>query len=267
MRRPIARDINQRKRAVGSQVSSWVNPFSPLELSPALWLDASDGSTFTYSSGTLVSQWNDKSGNNRHATQSSSTSQPDRSGTLNGLSTVVFDGSNDFFTLGDVLDLGTNDLTVAVVVKRTSGTNATIIGKYKVTPLNGMWLLLRETTLRTVYKSSNLSGAFTSTTWTATTAQQITAVITRGTTGTIQDYINSSANTPTSIADTADKTTSHNNSVSAYIGALRDSTDTGFIAGYYWTGEIAEVLVFLSALNNTDRGKVETYLKNKWRTS
>jgi len=34
-----------------------------------LWLDAADASVFTYSSGTIVSQWTDKSGNNYNFTQ------------------------------------------------------------------------------------------------------------------------------------------------------------------------------------------------------
>ena len=41
----------------------------PSEISNlALWLDASDTSTISYDTSNLVSQWNDKSGNNYHAT-------------------------------------------------------------------------------------------------------------------------------------------------------------------------------------------------------
>jgi hypothetical protein len=46
--------------------------YSPLSASPALWLDANDYSTFTFSSGTNISAWADKSGNTRHATGVSS---------------------------------------------------------------------------------------------------------------------------------------------------------------------------------------------------
>ena len=41
-----------------------------------LWLDAADDSTFSYSSGTEVSQWRDKSGNNFHANQATVGNQP-----------------------------------------------------------------------------------------------------------------------------------------------------------------------------------------------
>lgn len=52
------------------------NSFSPIQISNCvLWLDAADSTTLTLN-GSSVSQWNDKSGNNRNATQSTSSSQP-----------------------------------------------------------------------------------------------------------------------------------------------------------------------------------------------
>ena len=60
------------------------------------WYDAADGSTFSYSSGTVVSQWNDKSGNGRHLTQAVVADQPNRNVTLNGLPACYF--NSDFMT-------------------------------------------------------------------------------------------------------------------------------------------------------------------------
>jgi hypothetical protein len=69
----------------------FVNPASISNL--YLWLDADDASTFTYSSGTVVSQWNDKSANGYNATQATVANQPSR---VTSPSTgVKFDGSND----------------------------------------------------------------------------------------------------------------------------------------------------------------------------
>ena len=51
--------------------------------------------TFTYSSSTVVSQWQDKSGLNRHFNQGTVANQPNRNGTQNGHTTVLFDGTND----------------------------------------------------------------------------------------------------------------------------------------------------------------------------
>jgi hypothetical protein len=57
------------------------------------WWDASDASTFTFSSGTVVSQWRDKSSNARHLSPGVA---PSRSATVNGLAAVAFDGIDDY---------------------------------------------------------------------------------------------------------------------------------------------------------------------------
>ena len=69
--------------------------WNPSMIQTALWLDAADPSTITTVSG-AVSQWNDKSGNGRHATQTTAGSRPAYSSTgFNSLPGVTFDGSND----------------------------------------------------------------------------------------------------------------------------------------------------------------------------
>jgi hypothetical protein len=69
----------------------------------ALWLDASDGSTVfdavsggsPVAPGGAVWRWEDKSGNGRHFTQSTTNNHPTYTGTLNGRNVITFDGSND----------------------------------------------------------------------------------------------------------------------------------------------------------------------------
>jgi len=69
-------------------------PFTPLDLAPALWLDASDTATITAASGS-VSQWDDKSGNGRNVTQGTAAAQPTTgAATLNGLNVLSFDGGD-----------------------------------------------------------------------------------------------------------------------------------------------------------------------------
>jgi len=72
--------------------------FSPLDVSGLqLWLDASDETTITESSGS-VSQWDDKSGNGNHVTQGTAASQPSTGvNTKNGRNVLTFAG-NEFFT-------------------------------------------------------------------------------------------------------------------------------------------------------------------------
>lgn len=70
--------------------------FSPRQVADlALWLDASDASTITLN-GSTVSEWQDKSGNGKHAGQATAVDQPTyTANVVNGRSAVVFDGSSD----------------------------------------------------------------------------------------------------------------------------------------------------------------------------
>lgn len=242
--------------------------WTPASLSPALWLDASDASSFTYHSGTIVSQWNDLSGSNRHATQATSGNAPTRATTLNGLSTVDFDGTDDWMTCGDVLDLGTSNITVYAAVKfdtlAASAQGRTVIGKYKVTSADGSWLMLNEyattTKMRSVYDAGTLTVA-TSATYADTTGTLLGMIVDRAA-GTITQRVDGATNGTASF--TPDSGSSRNIATSVYIGALRDAADTGFTANYWFNGQIAEVVVCLSALSTTDRDLLESYLNAKW---
>lgn len=65
------------------------DPFSPLDLSPALWLDASDAATIT-ATGSAVDAWNDKSGAARHFTGSGAFRPSTGTRTQNSLNVVDF---------------------------------------------------------------------------------------------------------------------------------------------------------------------------------
>ena len=72
--------------------------FDVNDLSPALWLDAADSSTIEDNGG-KVSQWDDKSGNNNHLSQSNSSYQPQYNPTqLNGQGGVDFHQSKKLFS-------------------------------------------------------------------------------------------------------------------------------------------------------------------------
>ena len=73
-------------------------PWTPANITTAMWLDAADATTITLN-GSTVSQWNDKSGNARNASQATAAAQPSYvSGGLNNLNVIRFDGSNDVLT-------------------------------------------------------------------------------------------------------------------------------------------------------------------------
>ena len=73
---------------------------SPLDIAtPALWLDASDAASITESGG-LVSQWSDKSGNNRHATASSTARPTTGTRTVGGRNALDFNGTANSMATG-----------------------------------------------------------------------------------------------------------------------------------------------------------------------
>ena len=89
---------NDELRALTSY-SRNVPLWTPAQISTALWLDAADASTITLN-GSTVSQWADKSGNGRNATQPTASSQPtSNTRTLNGLNVLDFNA--------DVIGIGT----------------------------------------------------------------------------------------------------------------------------------------------------------------
>ena len=68
-----------------------VSGFNPKSIaSLRAWYDASDNAQFTYSSGTFVSEWRDKSGYGLHAANASAGEQPTRNATRNGRTAVTF---------------------------------------------------------------------------------------------------------------------------------------------------------------------------------
>jgi hypothetical protein len=75
--------------------------FNPKQIpNCALWLDASDSSSVALN-GSNVSQWNDKSGNNNHATQGTAADQPLYNETLNNNNVINFES-------GDLMDLNSD---------------------------------------------------------------------------------------------------------------------------------------------------------------
>jgi len=95
-------------------------PFLPTRISggAALWLDASDTSTITESSGS-VSQWNDKSGNSYNFPQGTGSAQPTTNATTqNGKNVLDFDGSDSLVGPSGLYSIPSGDNTMFVVSKR-----------------------------------------------------------------------------------------------------------------------------------------------------
>lgn len=82
------------------------------------WYDASDLSTITASSGN-VTQWRDKSGNNRHGAITTGSSPTTGTSTQNGLNVINFNGTDQFLIAP--ASITSNQLTLFSVYRRVSG--------------------------------------------------------------------------------------------------------------------------------------------------
>jgi hypothetical protein len=106
--------------------------WNPSMISTALWLDAADASTITQSSG-AVSQWNDKSGNGRHVSQSTSAKRPTvASAELNGKDIIRFDptGSPDRLATASALYTTASLGIYAVTANRNASGESAWAGQY-----------------------------------------------------------------------------------------------------------------------------------------
>ena len=225
-----------------------------------LWLDATQITGL--SDGATVASWPDKSGNGYNATQETGANKPlYKTNVLNGKPVLRFDGTDDYLSCGDVLDLGSNSMTLFVVWK-TNTLSATqgVVGKSYYGDKSGRYGVYLDLTLTGMSFMAQLKGT--------------PAVSTRD--WCYYSFSNSSYLTSCQkIDNTAYANTGYENGVqkcsasigSAYGGA--DTTDSYLVGCYqgphqFLNGDIAEVLQYNSALSDTDRQKVEAYLNWKW---
>lgn len=245
---------------VGSQSVSKVyrgsnvifDAFSPTSISGLqLWLDASDSSTITLN-GSTVSQWNDKSGNDYHVSQGTASNQPTYvESALNSKNTVRFDGAGD--GLINTIDTpvgGSTNRTVFVVFNFTAfiGPKYALTLGYNGGALGTAFGISQEIAVR-VGDGNRLFNTSVDTT------HAIVTIMLDGTSTTdLSAWKNGSS---LGVSSTVTRTIN----TSSGIGIGRSN------GGAYLQGDVAEVIVYNSALSTSDRESVEDYLSGKWGIS
>jgi hypothetical protein len=244
------------------------NPNTTLPVTgAALWLDASQQNTlFTdagfsavTTSGQSVYQWNDLSGNNRHAIQATSGNRPTWSPPAsgqNGLGVTSFNGSSSFFDTSMSLN-GLSSFSIFLVAKSAT---------------SGGW----QSALR---QQSGFQGFFVMP-WTSNggavspriilgydggTTTPNTVALTNGAFNLISFIRNSGVSNVANVngvlsstrsANTASLSESVNLSIGRYPQPVAE----------YFSGSIAEIVIFNRALSPSETSSVESYLKTKWGT-
>lgn len=214
-----------------------VSPVSaPTDISGCVgWWDASDSGSITQSGG-LVSQWSDKSGNGKHATASGS-SRPTYTGSQNGRSVIAFDGV-------------ANRMNTTLVDSSTQ----TILFVAKASPAGAPGI-------RRVVAYEAERSFFASSGWNWFSPPSGTGVSP------------TAYNVASGVIASDSSMTIYGNGVaaSATFDPFNARTNTFTLGGEsassafnFFQGEIAEVIVFNSALSDVNRARVEKYLANKW---
>jgi hypothetical protein len=284
-------------RAVERQMraAAWPQtfPFAPDDLSGLqLWLDASDSSTLydATSGGSLVAadggvaRWQDKSGNARHATQSTSANRPARKTAIQGGKDVLrFDGSNDSLSIASSTEtfkfVHSSDSTVFVVFK--SGTTAN--------PGHNAYIVLG-----TANSTTTVVGALLYTGDSDPTSANNTLYwyVSRGGAGTYPVFFDGNNYFPSNafgmislLSKPQDGTSGSRFAIRRNGGSLNSTNSPGgspqtvstasstddLTVGRapsgesdFLNGDIAEIIIYDSALSDTDREAVENYLLAKW---
>jgi hypothetical protein len=216
----------------------------------AVWLDAADINTFTPANptaGTAISQWNDKSGNNRHATQSTLSNRPVYSSSDLSIDTTT---NPRFFNM---TSMPAAPYDIFVVARPTASTVdwRTMFRTSTDNPgLNPVVLLAGSSNLG--YYASNAFAQFGSYTWAPSTRNMLFARM--NATRTMNASLNGD------IALTADTIAPGAASdVILYLGA----TVVGGTVTQGW-GNINEVIFYTTPLTTGERQQVEGYLASKW---
>lgn len=208
-----------------------------------LWLDAADDTTFSYSSGAVVSQWRDKSGLNNHVAQSTVANQPSRSSTLNSRKIIVFDGSNDSLSTANSLDLSTTHTIFAIASQSVGSSDAGLVS-INNTLNNGMTLHNASG----YYAYFGNGGYYATSSITGSTSYIFTKIFKGSSSTTRQIYLNGTSATSSGTITSTDAS-----------GVIRLGQQTTYL-----NGTIAEVIIFNRELTATELKQVHTYLGQKW---
>jgi hypothetical protein len=233
-------------------VPSALRPFNPLDISScSLWLDATDRNTFTFSSGSNISTWADKSGNgNTFTTNFGTPVLTDR--VLNNASAVYFNfGTNLNNT---TISFGAS-YSVFILAYQTSfsGTYNRIINGGGSS--SDVYLFMGTFNSTSIYSTFTGSG----TTWNDINSNTPSTAILQ-TWGIMGVTNGSSVLTPYFNGAVFSTKTG---SSSTFTGLALGAAFSG-VTSQTWNGYCAELLVYNKVLTDNERRQVELYLAEKW---
>jgi len=271
-----------------ASISSFATPSDISGLQ--LWLDASDASTLydATTGGSLVAadgsgaRWEDKSGNDRHATQGTAGARPLRKASVqNGLSVLRFDGADDFLSVPNSTAtfnfLHHTQATVLIALKAGTTADPNVI--YDILTQQGTGGST-DTGIRLSYDdraSASLNNSFRHLTYKGVDGQLVVNNI-------ANNYLTANAYALVSVVIDNSALASERSKIRLNSGSLQNGNSATASASSgnasnnltlgrtpggsdYLNGDICEIIIYDSALSDTDREAVEDYLMTKWGIS
>ncbi len=221
----------------------------------ALWLradiEAEEGTSNSAENGDAVRFWQDQSGNNSDFSQGTSANRPTyATSQINGNPSLQFDGSTSFLNGGDIMDYvpQTNAWTLYTVFNSSAAGPGIVLSR-----------ALDGTQGNRQYHFGVSGGQFT---------QVIGGTSTNGSGTVTNNWIIASSVTNTSNTDayidgtqeiTSGSIGTSSETTDVLVGARVSGTETDF-----FTGDIAEIMVYTTAQTATERRDIETYLALKY---
>ena len=217
-----------------------------------LWLDAADDTTFSYSSGTTVSQWRDKSGQNNHAIVMAGS--PLRSVAINSRKAVSFTSTTAFKCLTGLF----SSTATHIVVCRATTSSATYQRVYHGGANSDHYVFIGAlaNNIATFWGSGPSVWFDTNANSPSTTILNTLRIISAVNNGT----------TATPYYDGTAMSTKATTNSAAYTGYELNTYSNG--APYQpLIGEVCEIIVFNKQLSAIELKQVHTYLGQKWGIS
>ncbi len=228
-------------------INAFAPNWTPANITTSLWLDASDNSTITQSSGT-VSQWNDKSGTNKHATQATSTRRPAiTSNAINGLSALDWGETQSDKSIGYS--------TTGLLVK-----DVYIVGWFSGASFGNYSALFNPFLDNTFVGITALGGNPYFYNYSSNTAYYFTNYYLNASSTDSNTNVFPTVTSPFILRANATRVDT-NDWVSGYAVGMDRNYNT---LGRSWTGFIGEIVVSSTDLTLSDRQKLEGYLAHKW---
>lgn len=235
------------------QINSYAFPmdFDPLSLSPVLWLS---------DTGSSAGQWDDLSGNGKHLTQAVSADQPAIiTGALNGRQVRRFDGtdklSNSSFS--GISGLSASS-TFVVMSRQSSGMTGAVI-VVSNNSLTTLGVSIQSWTGNLLYSSVSTVSHYGQFGYTSSdTSHRLVSDIYDGS-------LTGNSNRLKLRIDGTAVTGAYAGTIPATLPTLSliDIGKSTHVTGNF-VGDIAEVLIYPTALNGTDTASVEGYLIAKY---